>query len=59
VIRPLKHVGQSGQPKPEPVNRTAAPERTMTIIEMNEARANHRKVGPGTTRRIDVVTTSD
>jgi len=52
-------VGQSGQPKPEPVNRTAAPERTMTIIEMNEARANHRKVGPGTTRRIDVVTTSD
>ena len=41
------------------VSRTAAPESTMTIIEMNEARANQRKVGPGTTRRVEAVTSSD
>ena len=56
LIRPLKQVGQSGQPSPEPVSRTAAPESTMTIIEMNEARANQRNVGPGTTRRGESVT---
>jgi len=56
VIRPWKHVGQSGQPNPEPVSRTAAPESTMTIIEMNEASANQRNVGPGTTRRGESVT---
>ena len=33
VTLPLKHVGQSGQPRPEPVRRTAAPVRTMRIME--------------------------
>ena len=28
----------------------------MTIIEMNEANANHRNVGPGTMRRGESVT---
>jgi hypothetical protein len=44
-----KQVGQSGQPSPEPVRRTAAPVRTIKIIEMKEARANQRNTA-GVTR---------
>src|SRR5487761_2240060 len=50
LIRWRKQVGQSGHPRPEPVRRTAAPVRTMTIIETKEARANQRKAG-GVRRR--------
>ena len=48
VTLPLKHVGQSGQPSPEPVRRTAAPVSTMRIMETNEASANQRNTGPVT-----------
>ncbi len=59
VTRFLKQVGQSGQPSPDPVNRTAAPVRTMTIMERNEAKANQRKTGPVTGRRVRVGIFSD
>jgi hypothetical protein len=48
-----KHVGQSGQPRPELVSRTASPVKMMAIIEMNEASANQRKTGPVTRRRVE------
>jgi hypothetical protein len=52
----LKHVGQSGHPSPEPDRRTAAPLRTMTIIDKKDARANQRNTGPVTRRRVEGIT---
>jgi hypothetical protein len=49
---PLKQVGQSGQPSPDPVSRTAAPVKTIRIMDKKEAKANQRNVGPETRRRV-------
>jgi hypothetical protein len=51
-----KQVGQSGQPKPDPVRRTAAPVRTMMIMERKEAKANQRNTGAERRRRAEEVT---
>jgi protoheme IX farnesyltransferase len=52
----LKHVGQSGQPNPDPDSRTAAPESTMSTRATRSARANQRNCA-GVTRSRDVEST--
>src|ERR1700677_3630899 len=46
---PLKQVGQSGHPRPDPVRRTAAPVRTIRQTATREAMARRRRVVGETT----------
>ena len=48
------HLGQVGQPSPEPVSRTSPPVTTMTMFMINETTAQRRRAyGPRTIRSGD------